>query len=356
MLNDFIPVMKPMIPSVDEALPYLRSMEASGVYSNFGPLVQALEERLAEWLGLPDSALVVTTTSATAALIGVCSTLDANRFIVPSFTFPATPLAVRRAGRELQLADISAESWLVDIPEEVTPRDAVIQVRPFGRSVTFAEIDHSGPVVLDAAASLGAVPPGALNLLPNQVIVFSLHATKVLGVGEGGFAVFGDRQDAERFRSWTSFGFTGKRVSVIDGTNAKMPEVTAAFAHAALDSSDREIKEWRAANQIARRITSEAGLTFYPSDGQGVSPYWIVDFKAQEIRDEAERLLHANKIETRRWWESGCHLMPAFSAPSNSQYRQTERVAAKTLGLPMFRGLSDRQGEVIGEVLQRSRA
>ena len=42
-----IPVLKPDMPSVDDLLPYLRRIDESQQYANFGPLCLELERRLA---------------------------------------------------------------------------------------------------------------------------------------------------------------------------------------------------------------------------------------------------------------------------------------------------------------------
>src|ERR1051325_6827293 len=42
-----IPVMRPKLPSTERLAPYLQSIDASRVYSNYGPLTLSLEDRLA---------------------------------------------------------------------------------------------------------------------------------------------------------------------------------------------------------------------------------------------------------------------------------------------------------------------
>jgi hypothetical protein len=46
-----IPIMRPRPPSADRLAPYLKSIDASRLYSNFGPLAVSLEDRLAEHYG-----------------------------------------------------------------------------------------------------------------------------------------------------------------------------------------------------------------------------------------------------------------------------------------------------------------
>ena len=47
-----IPVMRPRIPTAERVLPYLQGMDDRRVYTNFGPLVDALEGRYADRHGV----------------------------------------------------------------------------------------------------------------------------------------------------------------------------------------------------------------------------------------------------------------------------------------------------------------
>ena len=87
-------------------------------------------------------------------------------------------------------------------------------------------------------------------------VVVSLHATKVLGAGEGGIVVFGDVESADRFRAFTNLGFERTRTSERHGVNGKLPEATAAYALAALDGWELEEQQWRAARALARAAES----------------------------------------------------------------------------------------------------
>ena len=68
-----------------------------------------------------------------------------------------------------------------------------MHVRPFGlvRDISPIRdvcIKHDLPLVIDAAAGLGAPSDGAhFGSDYGEIEVFSLHATKVFAVGEGGF-------------------------------------------------------------------------------------------------------------------------------------------------------------------------
>jgi|688.fasta_scaffold1092818_1 hypothetical protein len=62
-----IPVLRPKLPLASKLQPYLEEIDNSNIYTNFGPMVENLTSRLAEYLGLEQDSVVLLS-SATAAL------------------------------------------------------------------------------------------------------------------------------------------------------------------------------------------------------------------------------------------------------------------------------------------------
>jgi len=329
-------------------------MDDNRTYSNFGPLVREYTERIAARVRVPDPTRIVLTANATIALEGACSLFDVSTYQVPTFTFPATAHAVIRAQKHLKIVDIQETDWEIDPDWRDGPSTGIITVAPFGaaprpRSQTDRHVE-----IIDAAASLGAQPMDLANLPESTVVIFSLHATKAFGIGEGGFAVFGSTATAKQFKTWLNFGFAGSRESQIVATNGKMSEIAAAYGLAVTDKWEQERDEWRAANTQAKAITERAGLWTPLSKLNGVSPYWIVQFPDSTAAREAEARLTLGGVETRRWWERGLHKMPAFRGMAGDSYPVTDDVASRTIGLPMYRDLDDVAFQRIEEALAGS--
>lgn len=343
-----VPVMRPRAPDVEAVVSRLRSIDAAGWYSNLGPQEQELRERFAARLKVPPHQ-IATAANATLAIAGCVRVLGGKRWAAPTFTFAATPAAILAAGAELVLGDIESESWLLD-PTTVVA-DGLIPVAPFGTPPDIVGWRDRGPVVHDAAASLGE--PTDLSTLPSgQAVVYSVHATKVLGSGEGGVAVFGSADDAARFRSWTNFGFSCTREAQFPGINAKMSEIQAAYVHAALDGWDTEREEWAAARHMVAAVMDHVGLRLFPSSQDGINPYTIVLLPEGLGLGVLEEQLFSAGIESRRWWGNGCHRMAAYRHLDDGSFSRSERIAATSLGLPMFRGLNEVHAEVLAQALQ----
>ena len=164
-------------------------------------------------------------------------------------------------------------------------------------------------VVVDAAAAFDSLVPG---VVPSVV---SLHATKVLGIGEGGFVISTDPALAREVRMRANFGFYGSRHARAAAFNAKLSEYHAAVGHAALDEWTQARVEWNDAIDEYRRALNGSNCV---SLQRGVGETWVsstcmLGFN-QPVADRIEQRLTRSDIETRRWWGAGAHMHPATAS------------------------------------------
>ena len=342
--------MRPQMPATEQVRLWLEAMDASHTVNSFRPLVRELENRHAQHLHV-DPEQVVSITNATLGLMGAVAQSEATTWIVPAFTFPATAHAVLAAKKGLEFRDIQPDTWLLE-PGDTTPKSGIVPVLPFGASIDLALWRDYEHVVIDAAASLGASNIDLKDLPRGWVVVFSLHATKVLPAGEGGLAVFGDVDRARDFRAWTNFGFAGTRMSRMPSINAKMSAITAAYGLASLDNWENESRDWQKAQEQAQSINTALGLRSPVDLTNGAHPYWIVQTECSDERDQIEEQLRSADIETRRWWPVSLPEMPAFNGrPSDTPHAR--HAASTSVVLPMYRGLRITDFDSIRTALQR---
>jgi dTDP-4-amino-4,6-dideoxygalactose transaminase len=346
----------------------LQSIDERRWYSNYGPLANHLEERIGSYLGMAESG-VVTTANAT---IGLTATLLARKVaagslcIMPSWTFAATPHAARAAGMIPWFHDVDRCTWALN-PEEVleTLKDisgtvgAVMVVSPFGAPVDLLawEVfeDRTGiAVVLDAAAGFDTI------LASRIPVVVSLHATKILGAGEGGFVATTDVDLLDRIRTCCNFGLRDTRSALLPSLNGKMSEYHAAVALASLArwpetrKQHVTITEW-----YCRGVADLEEVALRPGYGKGwVSGTTTVMLSAGLVAQAAEQLLERG-IDTRAWWGDGCHVQPAFADCPRGPLPVTESLGPRVLGLPHFPDMRqhdvDRVVSTLSEVLSAGR-
>jgi len=208
------------------------------------------------------------------------------------------------------------------------------------------------PVLLDAAAAFDAAHEASLPT------VVSLHATKALGIGEGGFVASRDPAVIADIRRRSNFGFDGSRDASLAGCNGKLSEYGAALGMAALDTWPLQRLQLQAVLAYYRAALSDvAGVRI----ADGLGEIWVcstLNIEAPEpVILEAERQLAHAGIATRRWWGRGLQGHQAFRGLPRATLANSEALAARTLGLPCWPGLeTEAVDEVVGIVRRVSRS
>ena len=230
--------MVPDLPAPDEYLPWLAEMHQRQWYSNFGPLALALERRLSAIFGSADETCVTVCNATSGLSASLLATGRRGPVLVPAFTFPASLGAVRAAGMMPIVADVDRDSWAfgcdhLDRALDATGATIVMLIAPFGLQRSFeAEIalcrQRNVAVVIDNAAGLG-VRRSAIGLTEDVFEVFSMHATKPFGIGEGG-VIFAHRNRDKALRAVLNFALTPPQQPGGPhwGFNGKMSEFHAA--------------------------------------------------------------------------------------------------------------------------------
>jgi dTDP-4-amino-4,6-dideoxygalactose transaminase len=321
--------------------------------------VLELEGRLAERFVRPTR--IVTAANGTQAITLALRAAGATQGLcaMPAWTFVATAHAVIQAGLTPWLLDVDPETWMLDpagvrkaLLQAPGKLAAVVPVLAFGRPADLmawaAFQQETGiPVIVDGAAGFDA-----LDRAPVPVTV-SLHATKALGCGEGGFVASEDPAFADRVREEGNFGFRAPRLSETAGGNSKLSEYAAAVGLAALDAwPSTRIRLLRAGQQLRMAMALDPSVAFQP--GWGVS--WVSTTCIVGVPDgQAPALAAAAKavgIETRQWWGSGCHRHPAFAGLPRTSLEVTDHLAVSTLGLPFAIDLASEAIERIAGALR----
>ncbi len=334
--------MKPRLATYEEVAPFLKRIDQSNIYSNRGPLVRELEELYSKYFNV-DRELVVALANATQAIQGLVCISPKKDWIVPDYTFSATGLAVLNANRNLHICDVSLNDWKIDLNLIPIKQKSfgIIPVMPFGASIDLNPYEDFEDVIIDAAASLGANPPNLGKMQSRWAIVFSLHATKVLGAGEGSIVICGNNDQANSLRTWSNFGFSSDRSSEIQGTNAKMSEVNAAYGLYSAMNMEIERSDWIKSQEYVTLQTSECAWKTFVNSIPQFHPYWIASFRDDEVKKIVTEKLNRVGIQSREWWAKPLSSQKAFSdSKTRSLNGNAKFLSGVHLGLPMYRGLT----------------
>lgn len=346
--SSMIPVARPLLPVAEALLPYLRQIDASRNYANFGPLVRTLEARLTQHYRVPLGS-VATVTNATLGLTLALQAQGPKRgsyCLMPAWSFAASAHAAVSAGLRPYFLDVEPDAGTL-LPEqalaalaEIPPGrvGAVMPVAPFGHPIDIAAWDRFHeqtriPVVIDAAAGFDALRPGRVPA------VVSMHATKILAAGEGGFVIARDKALIVEVERRSNFGFMGGREARVAATNAKMGEYNAAVALASLDAwPETRVRFAGIAQTYARQIRRIPGVSLQPGLGiNWVTATIVVTFSPQHppTADIVNELAELG-VATRRWWCRGLHEELAFAECPRGRLEATTSLADRTLGLPCY--------------------
>lgn len=365
-----IPVLVPDMPSARDLRPWLERIDAVGRYTNFGPLVTEFESWIATQLGdNGDRPHVIAASSGSMALELAFAAMNLRRggkVLLPTLTFPATAAAAIRSGLMPVLTDVDCASWMLT---PVLARQAatilapvlVVPVATYGRAVDAtswdAFVEETGiPVLVDAAAAFGNQRLGR-----HICTVFSFHATKPFGIGEGGALVTYNSDIAERARRLSNFGFA-RGVAETVGMNAKLSEYAAAVGLAQSlrwpESRRRRVELWRG---YASALAALSGVSLQEGLASDVPPAKLMIRLSRPAAEMALALSNAG-IETRGWYLPPLHLHTAFSGCQRCGWdgvdalRVADALSVQGLGLPWFASMTPEQCGAVVAALERGLA
>ena len=364
-------------PEFDQAELHAVADVLSSGWASQGPAVARFEELFAARVGARYAVAVSSCTTALHLALLLAGVEPGDEVICPSYSFIATANAVLYAGGTPVFADIDEDTWNIDAADaigRVTPRTKVIMpVHQVGLAAdldAFTPLPASVSIVEDAACAIGSTYSGRPIGSHGHLACFSFHPRKTLSTGEGGM-ITTDRPDiAERARRLRSHGASvsaharhQSNGTVFEeytelGFNYRLSDILAAVGIAQCAKVDGFLARRRA---VAERYDAAfAGLPQLrvparpPYAGHAFQSYGVrLTDACDRSRDDIMRGLIERGVSCRRGIPP-IHLEPLYRNRFGAiSLPVTERVAARSIFLPMFASLcqSD-QDRVIDAVVE----
>ncbi len=323
-----------------------------------GPEVEALEQRLAEYVG---AGHCVALSSGTDALLIAMMALEigpGDEVITTPFTFIATGEMIGLLGAKPVFVDIDADTYNIDagqIEAAITGRTkAIMPVSLFGQCADMDAINvigerHAVPVIEDAAQSFGATYKGRRSCGLSEIGVTSFFPAKPLGCyGDGGATFTDDAALAERMRELRNHGQDAPYHHPRLGINGRLDTLQAAVLLAKMEIFNEEVK---ARGEVGARYNKLlGGHVKTPVLAEGCTSVYAQYTIQVDDRDGVREALNTQGIPNAVYYPVPLNRQPALY--SDVAIPQSEAAAARVLSLPMHPYLSaEDQDTVVNAVI-----
>jgi len=365
-------VTQPLLPDLQDFIPYLETIWENKILTNGGPFHQQLEQALCDYLGVKHICLF---SNGTLALMTALQALRiAGEVITTPYSFVATAHSLLWNNIKPVFADIAPDSLNLDpdkIEAAITPlTTAIMPVHCYGRPCDVERIekiaDNYGlKVIYDAAHAFGVDYNGSSVLNYGDLSVISFHATKIFNTFEGGAIICPDAKTKQRIDHLKNFGFVDEVTVVAAGINGKMSEINAAFGLLQLKGIDAA-RAQRAAID-ARYRTRLAGIAHIdcpplaPPEQANHAYFPILVRPGFQLgRDALFSLLREHDIYARRYFYPLISDFPMYRglpSANAANLPQARRAAQQVICLPIYPALEmEKVDEIVSIIANAAQA
>ena len=334
-----------------------------------GPVVEAFEEEVAEFLGVRHAVGCASGTDALLLPLRALEPEAGDEIILPTFTFFATAGAVWNAGFRPVFCDVDPVTFNVT-RETVEARWSdrtcgVIPVHLFGQMAPMEEIrelarERDAFVLEDAAQAMGArqtlngqgeVMAGAVG----DAGAFSFFPSKNLGgYGDGGLISTNDDGLADALRKLRVHGGRQMYHHEMVGTNSRLDALQAAVLRVKLP----HLPTWTEARRTNAcryhgALAEVPELTLPEALPVNFHVYNQYTVRAQD-RDELRAHLQDRQIGSGVYYPGPLHLQPCFSSLGGREgdLPVAEALCREVLSLPVYPELGEEKIETVAGAIR----
>ena len=367
MADDPIYVTRPLMPPLEEFIPFLESIWNNRILTNGGPFHHQLEQALCDYLGVRHLALF---SNGTLALLTALQSLRiSGEVITTPYSFVATAHSLLWNGVKPVFVDIDPITLNLDpskIEAAITPHTtAIMPVHCYGHSCDVSAIqqiadNYNLRVVYDAAHAFGVEDDGGSLLRHGDLSVLSFHATKVFNTFEGGAIVCPDVRTKHRIDQLKNFGIVDELTVIAPGINGKMSEINAAFGLLQLRHVGASIKMRNQIDSAYReKLKGVKGIRCLWGGAEKISNFAyfpiLVEQDYATTRDILYDKLRANNIYARRYFYPLISDFPMYRGLQSAQRENlpvARKVSSSVLCLPIYPDLRMDQVDKIVQLIR----
>jgi dTDP-4-amino-4,6-dideoxygalactose transaminase len=353
MLN----VTKTFFPPLDEYNVFLQRIWDNEWLTNRGELVQELEEKLKDKLGLENVLLMTNGTLPIQIALKLLG--GKGEIITTPFSYVATTSAIVWESCTPVFVDIHPEYLTIDeskIEEAITDKTtAILATHVFGNPCHVEEIQriadkHNLKVIYDAAHCFGVEYKGKSVFEYGDISTCSFHATKIFHTGEGGALFCNDAELNHKCFYSHNLGHNGPVNFHGVGINAKISELQAAMGLAVLPYMPDILSARKQTVDYYNKTIdfSKLGKLRIREGADWNWSYYPVIFKSEDILlTKLESFKNAG-INPRRYFYPSLNTLSYVKSPSLSI---SEDISSRILCLPLYGEYHESSVSQICEIL-----
>ncbi len=335
-------------PDMSTMLSYSRRFLDAHRYTNDGPLVRTLENRLADFHRTKHCVAVANGFWGLVLTMKELALKDRAEVVLPSLTYRRMADVITWAGLTPHFVDVDPRTLAMgpsQVAAGLTPRTGLILgVHPIVNTCDAPGLEalalhHGIPLLFDSVESAAEFVGGKKIGGFGEAECFSLHASKLINGFEGGYITTNNDDLAQTLRMARGFGFWGHDAIHTLGLNAKLNEVHAAMALSCLDELPIQIAHNEEIYRTYELLTdSIAGVRLVRFQEGSPTSYKNILVEITEewpfTRDETVRLLNAEGVLARAYYNPPLH-MKTYTYPTVSSATDlTTQLAQRYILMP----------------------
>jgi UDP-2-acetamido-2-deoxy-ribo-hexuluronate aminotransferase len=325
-----------------------------------GPEVQELEEKLADYVGVKHCIGVANGTDALQISMMALGIKPGDEVITTPFSFIATAETMVLLGAKPVFVDIDPKTYNINpdlIEQAITDKTkAIMPVSLYGQCAEFDQINliahkHNIPVIEDGAQSFGATYKGKKSCSLSTIGCTSFFPSKPLGAYGDAGACFTDNEElAKAMREIRVHGQDRRYHHPRIGVNGRLDTIQAAILLAKFDIFPKEVE---ARAEIGKKYSELLKGTnvitpFIEPHNTSVFAQYTIQ---TENRTKLQAKLKENDIPTAVHYPIPLNKQPALE--QSVQNPISESIAEKVVSLPMHPLLSDKDMNLVVEIIKK---
>ena len=355
-----IPVTKTFLPPIEEYKKLLDPIWEKNWITNRGGLVNQLELRIKEKLGV--WGLIVTANGTLPIQIALKLLAEKGEVITTPFSYVATTASIVWENCTPVFVDIHPEYLTIDetkIEAAITDKTtAILATHVYGNPCNILEIEkiaekHNLKVIYDAAHAFGVRYNGQSIFNFGDISTCSFHATKIFHTGEGGAMFCKDFSLGIKMFYSHNFGHNGEEEFFGLGINAKMSELQAAMGLAVLPYVDNLVEKRKELIKLYKQhlqFDNIKELRLRKGTEWNYSYYPII-FQTEIDLLKVKDYLNKKEIFPRRYFYPSLETLKYVKSPEMEISRS---ISKRILCLPLYESLRFNEVREIADLINKT--